>query len=70
MVMSPEYQTLVNHTDDLQLAVKMELVSIGAKLVSAKLITPDQYREVQNSNSYLSREERAANLVDLVQVKV
>ena len=68
MVMTPEYRTLVRHTYDLQLAVKMELVSVGAKLVSALLITPDQYQEVRNP--YLSLKERAAYLIDLVQNKV
>ena len=36
--MSSEYETLVCHTADLQLAVKM-LVSLGAELVSAGLIS-------------------------------
>ena len=68
MVLSPEYRTLVQHTYDLQLAVKMQLVPLGAKLVSAELITPDQYEEIRNP--YKPREDRAADLIYLVQVKV
>ena len=46
----------------------MELVSVGAKLVSAELITPDQYREILNP--YKPYGVCAAYLIDLVQVKV
>lgn len=66
--MTEEYQTLVLHTADLQVAVKMELTSIGAKLVSAKLITPEQYDEVRNP--YRSLADRAADLICFVQNKV
>ena len=65
---SPEYQTLVHCTYDLQLAVKLELVPLGAKLVSVGLITPDQYAEIRNP--YRAREDRAADLIYIVQVKV
>ena len=63
-----EYRTLVRCTADLELGVKMELISLGAKLVSAELITPEQYHETRNL--CISREVRAANLVEFVQVKV
>ena len=63
-----EYQTLVRCTRDLQLGVKMELISLGAELVSAELITPEQYHEARNP--YISREMRAADLVEFVQLKV
>jgi hypothetical protein len=66
--MTREYRTLVRCTADLQLGVKMELISLGAGLVSAELITPDQYREIRNC--HVSRLDRAADLVDLIQVKV
>ena len=66
--MTKEYRTLVRHTADLLVAVKMELISIGAELVSAELITPDQYDEI--INPYRSPAERAARLVRFVQVKV
>ena len=66
--MSREYQTLVHRTADLQLAVKMELSSLGAKLVSARLITPDQYEKIRNP--YRQCESCAADLVHFIQVKV
>ena len=68
MVESPEYRTLVRCTYYLQLAVKLELVPLGAKLVSAELITPDQYEEIRNP--YRPREDRAADLIYIVRVKV
>ena len=63
-----EYETLIRHTVDLQLAVKADLVSLGAELVSAGIITPSQYQETRNS--YRSVDDRAANLVGYVQNKV
>ena len=66
--MSSEYETLVRHSADLHLAVKMQLVSLGAKLVSAELITPDQYQEIRNRSIVL--EAPTAHLVDLLQVRV
>ena len=63
-----EYQTLIRCTADLQLGVKMDLISLGAELVSAELITPEQYHETRNL--HVSREMRAANLVEFVQLKV
>ena len=66
--MTKEYQTLVRHTADLQSAVKMELITLGAKLESAELITPEQYDEV--INHYRSPADRAADLVRFIQNKV
>ena len=66
--MTKEYRTLVQCTADLQLAVKMDLISLGAELVSAELITPEQYHEARNLCIPLG--VRAANLVYFVQVKV
>ena len=63
-----EYRTLVRCTVDLELGMKMELISLGAKLVSAELITPEQYHEARNL--HISLDVRAANLVYFVQVKV
>ena len=65
---SPEYQTLVRCAEYLQLAVKLELVPLGAKLVSAELITPDQYKELRNR--CIPCEDCAADLIYIVQVKV
>ena len=66
--MFSEYKILVHHTADLQLAVKMHLIDLGGKLVSAGLITPDQYQTIRNRCTPL--EERAADLVYFVQVRV
>ena len=66
--MTKEYRTLVRCTVDLELAMKMELISLGAELVSAELITPEQYHEARNL--HVSREMHAANLVEIVQLKV
>ena len=66
--MTKEYRTLVRCTADLELGMKMELISLGAKLVSAELITPEQYHETRNL--CISWEKRAADLIEFVQVKV
>ena len=63
-----EYQTLIRCTADLQLGVKMELISLGAELVSAELVTPEQYHEARNLHTPLG--VRAADLVYFVQRKV
>ena len=66
--MTEEYRTLVHCTVDLELGVKMELISLGAKLVSAELITPEQYHEARNLHIPLG--VRAADLIYFVQLKV
>ena len=66
--MTKEYRTLVRCTADLELGVKMELISLGAELVSAELITPEQYHETRNL--HIPLDVRAANLVYFVQLKV
>lgn len=66
--MTREYRTLVRCTADLELGVKMQLIRLGAKLVSAGLITPDENNEARNP--YIPLDMRAADLVYLVQVKV
>ena len=68
---SPEYRTLVQHTSDLQLAVRhdlVDLVDLGGKLVSSTFITPDQYEHIRNSQSPTG--DRAAYLIHLIQSKV
>ena len=62
-----EYETLIRHTVDLQLTVRADLVSLGAQLVSAAIITPSQYQEI---NSCTSIDKRAADLIGYVQNKV
>ena len=63
-----EYETLIRHTVDLQLTVRADLVSLGAQLVSAAIITPSQYQEIRNSCT--SIDKRAADLIGYVQNKV
>ena len=65
---SVEYEVLVRHTVDLQLAVKDNLTPLGAKLVAAEIITPDQYGEIRNPHRPAN--ERGADLVGYVQNKV
>ena len=45
-----EYEVLIRHTVDLQLAVKENLTHLGARLVAAQIITPDQYEEIRNAH--------------------
>ena len=68
MADSVEYKVLVCHTADLELAVRENLTSLGARLVSAEIITRDQYREIRNTQRSVN--ERGADLVDYVQNKV
>ena len=65
---SMEHETLVRLTSDLELAIKADLHRLGSQLVSEGLITTDKYREIRNTRNPL--EERAADLVGLVQDKV
>ena len=68
MAGSIEYEVLVHHTADLQRAVKDNLISLGAELVSAEIITPIQYRETRNPHRPV--DERGADLVEYIQNKV
>ena len=63
-----EYEVLIRHTVDLQVAVKDNLTPLGAELVAAQVITPDQYEEIRNAHR--SVYERGADLVGYVQNKV
>lgn len=65
---SPEYRTLIYQTQNLQLAVKNHIIPLGAALVSSTLITADQYKIIRNSHN--STESRAADLIDMIQLKV
>jgi hypothetical protein len=68
MVESVEYEVLIRLTPDLQQAVKQNLTPLGAQLVSAQIITPDQYEEIRNAHKTVY--ERGAELVGYVQNKV
>ena len=63
-----EYEVLVRHTVDLQLAVKENLTYLGARLIAAQIITPDQYEEIRNAHRPINK--RVADLVGYVQNKV
>ena len=68
MAESVEYKVLVRHTADLQLAVKENLIHLGAKLVAVQIITLEQYRVIRNPHRPV--DERGADLVEYVQTKV
>ena len=68
MAGSAEYETLICHTVDLQLVVKVDLVSLGAQLLSAAIITSSQYEEMLNSRNSIN--VRAAHLVGYIRDKV
>ena len=68
MAGSAEYGALIQHTGDLKLAVRANLTSLGAQLLSAKVITTDQYDEIRIAQR--SSNDRAADLVRYVQDKV
>jgi hypothetical protein len=68
MAESVEYKVLIYHTADLELAVKESLTPLGAQLVSAQIITPEQYAKIRNPHQPIN--ERGADLVGYVQNKV
>ena len=65
---SAEYETLIHHTSDLQLAVETQLISLGAELVSVGLITPNEYACLRNPHH--QNDIKAANLIEMIQKKV
>ena len=50
------------------MTLRMDLINLGAQLVSAQIITPDQYDEIRNTHQSVN--ERVADLVGYVQRKV
>lgn len=68
MAGSAEYRALTRHTSDLQLAIGRNLTPLGAGLVGAELITPDQYDDIRTP--YRPVNDRAADLVRFIQIKV
>ena len=68
MAESFQYKVLIRHTADLQRAVKDNLTSLGAELVSAQIINLDQYEVIRNAHRAVN--ERGADLVGYVQNKV
>ena len=68
MAGSIEYEVLIRHTIDLQVAVRANLTLLGAQLVTLQIITPDQYEEIRNAHRPVN--ERVADLIGYVQNKV
>ena len=68
MAGSVEYEVLVRHTIDLQVAVRPNLTLLGAQLVTLQIITPDQYEDIRNVHRSVN--ERVADLIGYVQNKV
>ena len=68
MAGSVEYEVLVRHTIDLQVAVKNDLTPLGGRLLAAQIITPGQYEEIRNAHRSIN--ERGADLVGYIQNKV
>lgn len=67
-VNSPEYKTFAALNNDVNLAVRSNLVSVGGYLVSCGLISPDDYDSLRNRMHPES--DRAADLVTLVLRKI
>ena len=58
---SAEYEALILHTSELQLAVETQLISLGAELVSVGFITPNEYAYLRNPHH--QNDIKAANLI-------
>ena len=68
MAESVEFEILIRHTTDLQVAVRANLTPLGAQLVSAQIITHGQYSKIRNAHRPV--DERGADLVEYIQNKV
>ena len=68
MAVSQEYKTLIRYTPEVRTAVKSHLTSLGGKLISSNLISPENDARLRNLS--ISEEDRAAELVSLVLDKV
>ena len=64
---SAEYNTLLNLTVDLRLAVSSDLIFLTGALLATRMISPDNDSELRNTLH--STAERSAKLVELVQKK-
>ena len=65
---TPEYRTMLRCTRALRTAVQPHLFALGASLVSEDLISTDNYSDLRNTMH--SESERAARLVEILQLKV
>ena len=64
MAESQEYKTLKRYIPEIRTAVKSHLTSLGGKLISSDLISPENDARLRNLS--ISEEDRAAELVSLV----
>ena len=65
---TPEYMTMVRCTRALRTAVQTQLFSLGASLLSAGMISTDNDSDIRNTMH--SEPERAARLIEILQLKV
>ena len=65
---SPEYNCIVDCTRELRRSAKLNLLSLCAELLAARLINEDKERSLRNRN--VDEADRAAELVSLVAIKV
>ena len=65
---SAEYRTLIQHTSELKAAVRWELSTLSLHLYNLELISWDNFNDLMNMA--LSKAERSALLVELVQNRV
>ena len=66
---SAEYETMIDLTSELRLAVRPGLISLTGSLLASRLISPDNDAELRDT-SHSSEVVRSARLVELVQNKV
>ena len=62
---TPEYQTVLALVQDLRLAVKPNLTTLGGPLIARRLISPNNEPELRNPANTAA--QRAARCVELVQ---
>ena len=62
---TPEYQTVLTLVENLRLAVRPNLVSLGGALMARGLISPENEPELRNTANTVA--QRAARCVELVQ---
>ena len=70
MATTPEYRTLIRHTDDLQLVAGADILSLSTSLVADSIITQKQCQDILPSTDNGPKSVRAAKLVGFIQGKV
>ena len=69
MADSPEYNALCDCVPALRISAQANLISLSGELLAARIISAEKERALRNKNVEVS-DERAAELVDLVLLKV